>query len=181
MSKIVSTKRTSRFSNPEYKRVEFNSFSFGKSLKSYKSDDLCFTNWVKSKENQCYILLENYVISTLDDSYLFLIEDFYPLDEIKYTYNTADRILNIINKGYGHKYKKNDLTKMYKIKSKINSKFQFYIYESRSNLTVLLIDFFHLVIPTDIYKANGDIIKTELSKLYNKQAQNKWNINNILK
>lgn len=180
MSKIVKTKRTDRFNKAKYNRDEYSSFSFGKSLQSYSSDELKFTNYVRSKNNKNYCRLEEIVIRSLYIDYSFLEQDFEPMDEVHYTYQTADRLLSIINKGYKHKYGEGDLKKIYKMKHKEDEKFQIYLYVSRKNLTAILIDFFHLAIPSDKYTKNGTI-KLNLDKLYNKQALNDWNINHILK
>jgi len=55
-------------------------------------------------------------------NYEFLDNDFEPMTEITYTYKTADRLLNIINKGYSHKYLKKDLCNIFKMKNKENVK-----------------------------------------------------------
>lgn len=179
MSKIVKTKRTKRFSNPEYQRVQFNSFSFGKSLKSYNNKELLFTNYVNSEKNENYLRLKKIFEKFNKNDYSFLTESFLELDEVIYTYKTADRLLDIINKGYGRFYTKKDLKRIYKIKNKENKKFQLFLDVNNNNATVILIDLFHLAISADITKSNGIVIKTDLNKLYNKQSNNKWNISNI--
>ena len=178
MPKIVKTKRVDRFHKPRYSKDGFDSFSFGKSLKSFCDDDLMFTNFVKSAKNENYCRLEDIVINSLYENYSFIEQDFQPMDDVKYTYKTADRLLDIINKGYKHKYKKEDLKNIFKIKHKDNEKFQLFLYKSRGNLTVILIDFFHLAIPSDKYLKTGKV-KLDIQKCYNKQSENEWNIKNI--
>lgn len=180
MPKIVKTKRENRFSNPRLEKNIYNSFSFEKAMKSYDNDELMFTNFVKSKGNTCYCLLEEYYIDSLDDKYYFLEEDFKPLDDINYTYKKADRLLNIINKGYKHKYKVEDLKYIFKMQHKDKKGFQLYVFKSKNNLNVILIDFFHIALPADRILPNGSVIKENVQREYNKEKDNKWGIENIL-
>lgn len=177
---IAKTSRIDRFKSPISKLDKYKSFTFGKSMKSFKNDKLCFTNFVNTNKNENYKRLEDIYIKSLYEDYSFIENDFGYLDEVNYTYKTGDRLLEIVNKGYGHKYKMSDLSKIHKMKNKDNPKFQLYVYESRGNLTVILIDLFHLAIPADIYKNDGSIIKTQLNKIYSKYATNSWNIDKIL-
>ena len=51
---------------------------------------------------------------------------------------------------------------------------------SNKNLTLILIDFFHLALPSDLYFKNGDVKKMKLDSCYNKVSTYKWDIKNIL-
>lgn len=180
MQKIIKTKRIDRFQKEKYEEDVYSSFKFGKALKSYSNDELMFSNYVNTKNNESYKLLEIYVLQSMDDDYSFIKDEFEALDEVKYTYKNAERLLKIINKGYGHKYTINDLKYIFKMKNIRNPKFQFYVFKSKKNLTLILIDFFHLALPSDLYFKNGDVKKMKLDSCYNKVSTYKWDIKNIL-
>lgn len=180
MLDIVKTKRFDRFNKPKYQKNNYKSFVFGKSLKSINLPDLFFTNYVKSENNECYKMLEGYVIQVMDGNFDFFEDDFEPLDEIKYTEPAATRLLKILHKGYKLKYDKKDLIHIHKVKSKYNKKFQLFIKESRNNLTVILIDFFHLGIIASYQLPNGKTKKMKKEEMYNKEKYNKYDLINIV-
>lgn len=178
MPRIFKTSRHNRFSNPTYQKNEYSSFNFGKSLKSYKDDVLFFTNFVKSKNNECYKKIEEYLSMCTNGDYSFLEKDFFPLDDIKYTEPSAKRLLDIFNKGYQHKYKAYDLKRIFELKSRLNKKFHFFIIQNETSLEVILIDFFHLGLNGDLI-VNGNRKKISNEQIFKKECNNEWNLSNL--
>lgn len=182
MPKIRKSRRQNRFNSKKRKfsKETYDSFSFGNSLNSFKNDNLKFTNFVKPKENELYKKLEEYVLSSQNDDYDFFDTDFEPMDDITYTEPAVKRLLEIINYGYHHNYSPKDLPKIFKVKYKEKVRFQFYIFNNKGHLKIILIDFFHLGIVANLI-INGKPKKMTKEKIYEKEKDNKWNINNILK
>lgn len=182
MPKIRKSRRQDRFnsSKTKFSRETYDSFDFGNSLNSYNDSTLYFTNFVKSKENELYKKLEEYIKESKYDDYSFFDNDFEPMDEIKYTEPAAKRLLEIINKGYHHNYSPKDLQNIFKVKHKDKDKkrFQFYIHNDSGNLKIILIDFFHLGIVADYHK-DGKVIRMTKEKIYEKEKNNNWNLSNL--
>lgn len=181
MPKITKTSRYNRFHKPYYVKNSYDIFSFNGSLKSYNNSNLFFTNFVKSRENESYKKLEQYLENIKYNDFSFLEDDFSPLDEVKYTEPAAKRLLEIINKGYNYNYDSGDLKDIFEIKNKEKKKFHFFIHKDNNTLNVIMIDFFHLGLNAYLNLPNGSkkLIKNE--EIYNKEKNNKWDLNNLIK
>lgn len=177
------TTRYNRFNQPKTIKVNdsYTALSFTNSLKSYKSNELFFTNFVKTENNQCYLWIKKYLNDAKSKNFSFIEREFGFLEDIKYTEPSAKRLLEIINKGYNHRYKPNDLKNIFELKHNENKKFHLFIYKNRDILNVILIDFFHLGLNADLILFNGSRKKITNKEIFNKQELNSWDLSNLLK
>lgn len=180
MPKICKTARYNRFQKSKIQKNTYDEFSFSKSLKSYKDEELFFTNFVKTKNNECYQKIERYLDQCSLGDYNFLEDEFLPLDEIYYTEPSGKRLLAIINKGYHHHFKPDDLKNIFEIKHKMKKGFHFFLYVKGNKIEVLMIDFFHLGIEAYLW-INGKPKKMHKEDIYHKECNNDWDLNNLVK
>ncbi len=178
MPKISVTARKNRFGNYTDETHEYENFTFEGSLKSFQDDLLFFTNFVKTKNNQSYLLVEKYLKDCNQKNFSFLKKDFSPLLDIKYTEPAAKRLLEIMNKGYNHNFKPKDLQQIFELKHKNQEKFRIFIFNHHQMLQVILIDFFHLGINADKI-INGHRKKIHLKDAYNKVKDNHFDLQEL--
>ncbi len=170
--------RYNRFtSNSSFLPMNFKSFDFKKGLKSIDYKEEKFINKASCETEFGYDAVINMYFSFLNGDYSFL-DDFIG-DEILNDYK-ADRLLKIISKVQRTKYSSNDLRKIFKFKYINDAKLHFYIKESRGNLSLLLIDLYHMGIYGENI-VNHKVRTIPMEKIYKKYKSNKCMLDDIIK
>lgn len=173
MQKIISSNvidiKYNRFKgNSKYLPLNFNRFDFERGLKSVDLKEFWFINKASSQKEEVYDMLLNMYIKCLDNDFSFL--DDFGGEELLLDYK-AERLLNIINKVQKSKYKTKDLKNIYKFKNQQNKELHLYIKESRGNLSLLLIDLYHMGIYGDKI-VDDKAITIPMEKIYKRHKNN---------
>lgn len=107
----------------------------------------------------------------------------YIWDELYYKEKVIERLIDIINKFHNANFQVSDITKIFKLKNKFESKIHLYVIINNDVAEILLIDLYHLIIPGDLY-SNHRLVKritfNDLPKKYDKVKDNCYNLSNIL-
>lgn len=162
--------------NRRFEDTDFKSFDFEKGLKFINDKVNHFTNFATSEDEETYNLIVDYYIQYVENgdfSFLteFKIENINPGERI-------DRLLDIISKVQKTKYKKQDLPFIYKYKSKKYGELRFFIKVSKKNISLLLIDLYHLGIFGRKIQ-NGKQIIIPIEKNYKKHKHNQCSLSKI--
>lgn len=181
----VFVTRSNRFSEtgPLFKTKSINSIELGIGFESKNDKEDYFTNFLNSDKQDNYVRMCRLYNQILEKDTTFINKD-YMCDEIYDNGKVVDRLINIINYKSGLAFTKNDITHIFKLKSKDNRKLHIYISLCDAKAEIVLVDLYHLSMPADIWK-NKRIVKRgsldETKKAYGKYESYKFNLNNILK
>lgn len=168
-NRFKSSSLRKRIDKKSFDIINISKFDFEKGLISKNDKENNFTNFFKCKEELGYELIEEYYIRFLDNDYSFL-------DEFEVGYLTSgdrvNRLFDIIKSVQKIKYKNKDLAYIIKLNSVRDKKLHFYIRQNRNNLSLILIDLYHLGIFGEYY-INGKPQKSSIGKLYKRNKNNK--------
>lgn len=175
--------RKNRFSetNTIFQSVPITSLNFLNSLNSINIKEDFFTNYVNSPQKKIYKCVDE-LYKKRDNNNNEFFKDF-DFDELYYNREAADRLIDIINISNSSTYSKEDLEKIYKLKYKKDKCLHMYISIDSGNAEILLIDLYHLSLPSDLIQ-NHRVVKRgslkQTKKLYSKYENCTYNLNNIL-
>lgn len=159
-----------RFESEPIKEIKFKNY-YSKNLKEYN-----FTNFLK--ENGDFNKKEILKEINLNNNIKYLEKKF-ELKELHESKAKTDRVLNIIN-SYSNT-NVDDICKIKKYKNISDKEIQLYIIKNDNDYEVILIDIYHLGIPSEKHKLpNGITIKSRNDVKYNKFKENCYNISNII-
>lgn len=158
-----------RFNKKALKSTDINKFDFEKGLISKNDEKNKFVNFFKYKDEIGYQIVEEYYIKYLYDDYSFL--DDFILCELTQG-NRTDRLLDIIKNIHGTKYKNSDLQYIFKLNNVKDKRIHFFIKKSRNNITLLLIDLYHLGIFGTLY-IKGKPQHNSIEQTYKRYKNNK--------
>lgn len=172
-NRFTTFKRIDRFKESErLEKVEFESFEMDFAMKSINLEEQEFINKCKSLSSQQYIIMKDLYYRYKNGENIladFDGDDILPYDNI-------NRLKKIID--YNLSGKTFKIHEIYKFSYKQNNKIRFYVKNDNGNLMVVLIDLFHLALPSK-YKSKT---KKEMQReVYLKNKTNKTNINEIKK
>lgn len=159
-----------RFESEPTKKINFRNY-YSKNLREYN-----FTNFLKENGdfNKKKILKE--INSNNNIEYL---EKKFELRELSESKAKTDRVLNIINSYSNTNI--DDICKIKKYKNVNDKEIQLYIIKNENEYEVVLIDIYHLGIPSEKHKlSNGVTIKSRNDVKYDKFKENCYNISNII-
>lgn len=168
----ILNKKTRRFSEVEYNKIELvNNYSV-------KDDKLYFTNFlsdtghntIKEKFKKVY---NDIIVSPKN------IDSYFEGTEL-YSGVSNKRLANIMNL-YNMNLIEEDILNILKYKSRDDKGFQLFITKDNNVLKIILIDFFHLGIPSEyqILKS-GQKIKSNPQRLYQKNSDNKYCLSQLI-
>jgi hypothetical protein len=168
--------RYNRFkANTKYGILNFENFNFEKGLKSINSKKLYFINNASSESEEVYDYIINVYLMFLDKDYSFFDE--FVCDELIPDYK-ADRLLNIIKEVQNVKYRRKDLQNIFKLKNNKDKKLHFFIRKSRNNLSLILIDLYHMGVYGDNI-VNGVARTIPMEKIYKRYKNNEVKLDKI--
>lgn len=172
-NRFVTSKKIARFQENEHlEEIEFGNLEMDFAMKSINLEKEEFTNKCKSLASEQYkTIKELYYRYKNGENILadFCCEDLLPFDNI-------NRLKEIIK--YNLLGKEIPIYEIYKFSYKENNKIRFYIKNDNENLKVVLIDLFHLALPSK----RGYKTKEEMQKeTYLVNKSNSININLIKK
>jgi hypothetical protein len=168
--------RVNRFkSNTKFNSIRFENFDFKKGLKSINSKDLYFINMASNESEEVFDYIVNTYLNFLNGDLSFL--DDFIADELLQDYK-ADRLLEILKKVQKVKYNRKDLCNIYKFRNLTDEALHFYIRKSRSNLSLILIDLYHMGIQGDKI-VNGKAITIPMEKRYKMHRNNTIDLDRI--
>ena len=169
-----------RDTGAKFKTTFVNKFDLGKSLNSINYFDIFFTNYAKSNNQKEFKIIRDLYIKTLNNDNVL---NNYIWDELYYKEKVIERLIDIINKFHNANFQVSDITKIFKLKNKFESKIHLYVIINNDVAEILLIDLYHLIIPGDLY-SNHRLVKritfNDLPKKYDKVKDNCYNLSNIL-
>lgn len=172
-NRFTTFKRIDRFKESErLEKVEFESFEMDFAMKSINLEEQEFINKCKSLSSQQY--------KTMDELYKHykngenILVDFECGDILPH--DNINRLKKIID--YNLSGKTFKIYEVYKFSYKPNNKIRFYVKNDNGNLMVVLIDLFHLALPS---KHECKTKKEMQREVYLKNKKNKININEIKK
>ena len=176
-SNIIYNSNKIKKETPSTKRLRKNTidiksiskFDFEKGLISKNDEENQFVNFLKYNDEQGYKIVEEYYLRYLYGDYSFLDE--FELDELTRG-DRVERLLSIIKNVHKIKYTNRDVPHIIKLKSVKDKRLHFFIKKSRNNLTLILIDIYHLGIYGTHY-INGKPQKTSIRKIYRRYKDNK--------
>lgn len=168
-------KRKNRFKR-EFEETEYSQVKLVNNC-SIKVSDEHFTNFLSENGTMDEkTLLEKLCKSVILENQN--IDRFFDNDELYESIITTQRLLNIFN-NYST-MNLTDITGIIKFKSKENSAIQFYMKENGDTLEILLIDLYHLGIPSEYRKIkSGQMIKVDYKKVFEKKEKNNYCISHI--
>lgn len=168
----ILNKKTRRFSEVEYNNVELlNDYSVS-------DDDLYFTNFLSetghnTMKNRFKTVYNDIVVNPKN------IDNYFEGTEL-YSAVSNQRLIDIINL-YNMNLTVCDVTNILKYKSRDSDKgFQLYIKKDNNILEIVLVDFFHLGIPSEFQKIRGGHIKANPQRVYLKNANNKYCLSQLI-
>lgn len=158
----------SRFTKTILDSSNINRIDFERGLISKNIKDFKFVNYANSQDEVVYSIVTDYYIRYLEKDYSFIDE--FEMDELKKGYR-VDRLLSIINFVQKSKYSTKDCQYILKMKHNEEKPLHFYFRKNKNNLSLLLIDLYHLGIYGSLFK-NGKEIVVPIEKIY---KRNKFN------
>lgn len=165
--------RRTVFNEEEIDNFDFESGLISKNIKEYK-----FTNYAQSMNDDVYNYVLDYYISYLNDDFSFISRDFnMDEEELKPNYKIL-RLLNILKAVQGRKYNETDCPYILKLNSLKNAQLHFYLWKSRRNLKLILIDLYHLGIYGRRY-INGKENFINIERLYRHHRKNNCDLAEI--
>ena len=163
---------TKRINSKKFNIESIGKFDFERGLISKSDDNLYFTNFLKEANEQGYQLVEEYYIRFLENDYSFLDE--FEVNEVTKGFR-ADRLLKIIKLVQKAKYKETDLPYIIKLNSVRDKRFHLYIRVNKNNLSLILIDIYHLGIFGEYY-VNNKPQNASVEKIYKRHKNNSINL-----
>lgn len=157
-----------RYNRKKINFNQINQFNFEKGLISKNDKQNKFINFFKDKNEEGYKIIEEYYIRYLYNDYSFLDE--FELNELTKSDRT-DRLLSIIKNMHGIKYNNQDLQYILKLNNTRDKKIHFFIRKNKNNLTLLLIDLYHLGI-FGTYYIKGKPQHNSIEKTYKRNIKN---------
>lgn len=172
-NRFTTFKRIDRFKESErLEKVEFESFEMDFAMKSINLEEQEFTNMCKSLSSQQYTTMEDLYYRYKNGENILADFEFGNI----LPYDNINRLKNIIDFNLsGQTFK---IHEVYKFSYKQNNKIRFYVKNDNGNLMVVLIDLFHLALPS---KHECKTKKEMQREVYLKNKKNKININEIKK
>lgn len=162
-------KRNSIFDNSgRFNSNNIKKFDFASGLKSKDIKNLNFINYANNENEEAYCIVKNLYYSCISEDYDFFND--LAIDELHPGYR-LDRLLDIISIIQNKKYTINDMPYIFKTRYKKHDKLRIYVKQSRNNLSVVLIDLYHLGIFSKNYD-NGKVKFIPIQKLYKYHSQN---------
>ena len=171
----VNLKQSDRFTKKIIDTQIIKDFNFEKGLISKNDKENMFINYAKYGDEEVYNLVMDYYIRYLSGDYSFLDE--FEVDELTYG-DRVERLLEIIKNVQNTKYSKSDLQYTIKMKNIKNKALHFFVKSSRKNLSLVLIDLYHLGIYGTHY-VNGKIQKSSIEKIYKRNKQNEIDLKHL--
>lgn len=170
-NRFVTFKRIDRFKEDEHiEKVEFENLEMDFAMKSIKLEKQEFTNLCKSLSSQQYIMLKELYHRYKNGENI--LSDFC-LDELL-PFNNMPRLKEIIR--YNLVNQDFKIYEIFKFSYKKNNKIRFFIKNNNGKLSVVLIDLFHLALPSKYYDSEAEEMQ---KRVYSKNKENKININSI--
>ena len=155
----VFTSRSNRFSEtgPTFRSNNIKDIKIGVGFESKNDKDNYFTNFLNSDKQDNYLKMCKLYnqISNNDSSF---INKEYVCDEIYDNGRVVDRLISIINYESGLRLTKNDISHIFKLKSKDNKKVHIYINLNSEIAELILVDLYHLSMPADVW-SNKRLVK----------------------
>ena len=161
-----------RFNFQTIKKVDFEN-----GLKSKDLKNLYFINFAGDENESAYCLVKELYSFCLAGNYDFL--NTLIIDDLDKGYK-VDRLLDIISNIQGKKYTSGDMTSIYKTRYQDHKELRIYIKRSRNNLSVILIDLYHLGIFSKVYE-NGKAKIIPLYKKYRRYQHNSVMLDDLKK
>lgn len=164
--------RTKFKSNNRFKEERQNIII--KNYYSVQDDELYFTNFLSKTRNK----KEINILSEFNKNHnlKYLEKNFYT-DELTYSPSSSERLLGIFGL---YNTRVNKITNVIKYKSRIEKGVQIYLTKNNNRLEAILIDVFHLGIPSEFYYTNSSKFKSRPKKVYSKNKENGYDISEIL-
>lgn len=175
-----SSCHTSSFNKSIFDIKLISSFNFEKGLISKDIPEYSFNNFANSTSDEEYNLVINYYIGYLNGDYSFLDNDFDMDEDILQFSDRVKRLFNIIYKVQNTKYYEKDCQYILKMNNNINKNLHFYIRKNNFNISILLIDLYHMGIYGERY-INGKKKPIRMERLYKHHKDNKYNLSEIKK
>lgn len=168
--------RYNRFEkNPRFVSVKIKKINFEKGLVSKDLPDLYFINKAKDENESAYNTILDMYMSYLENDYSFM--DNFSFDELLPDYKT-ERLLEILKYVQKTKYSINDLKSIFKLNNKENKELHFFVKKSRDNISILLIDLYHLGIYGERI-INGKVNPISLKSIYKSKCKNQCELEKI--
>lgn len=178
--------RCNRFSEtgPIFKSNNIDTVNIGVGFESKNDKTNFFTNYLNSDKQDNYIRMCKLYTKIISNDTSFIDKD-YICDEIYDNGKAVERLISIINYNNNLNLSKKDINHIFKLKAKDNRKIHIYISYENDCVTLILIDLYHLSIPSDVYK-NRKLVKRgsldETRRIYNTKYEScSYNLNNIVK
>lgn len=165
----------SRFSKTIFDKSNINRINFERGLISKNIKEFNFVNYANSQDETIYNIVVDYYIRYLGGDYSFIDE--FEMDELKPNYR-VDRLLDIINSIQKLKYSTKDCQYILKMKHNEEKALHFYFKRNKNNLSLLLIDLYHLGIYGSLFK-NGKEYVVPIERIYKKNKHNKVDLSQI--
>ena len=159
-----------RFDSNVVKRIDFDSGPKSKNLEEYY-----FTNFYGNENESAYCLIKELYSFCCNGDFEFLNE--LKISELRKS-DRIDRLLKILSEIQDKKYSEKDLFSIYKTRYKNHDELRIYIKRSRNNLSVILLDLYHLGIYSAIYKKDKMEV-VPLKKLYRRHIRNTLKLDDL--
>lgn len=163
------------FNIKKSKLEEFGKFDFDRGLVSINDKENMFINYFKYNDEQGYEMIEDYYINFLYGDYSFLND--FEIDYLRPS-DRVDRLLQIIKNIQGIKYKKEDLQYILKLNNLKDKRIHFFVRVNKNNLSLLLIDIYHLAIYGEHY-INGKFQHNSIEKTYKRYKNNEISLEEL--
>lgn len=166
-----------RFSKPTFNSSSVNKVNFERGLISKKNKKLNFVNYANNQNEKVYNIVIDYYIRYLENDYSFIDE--FEMDELSGG-ERVDRLLDIINYVQNTKYSRKDCQYILKMKHNEEKPLHFYFRRNKSNLSLILIDLYHLGIYGSLFK-NGKEYVISVERIYRRNKNNEIDLTELKK
>lgn len=172
--------RNSANYNTIKKKVESGKINFINAMKSVDIEEVYFNNFLSSNQTTLYEWIKYYY--ELSEKNKFDIDKYFRSPNEITTFNPAknSKLRNLIFETSNELLSDFELSTMMKYKNRENPAFQLFILPKNDVSLVLLIDFYHLVFPTENYQIG---IKNDSEELYRRiknKVKNKCNLAEVV-
>lgn len=170
-------------SEPSFKSNIINKVVSENGFKSKNINDEYFTNFLNSDKQKNYDKMRGLYNNIINNDCSFINKD-YICDELYDNGKVFSRLVDIINYENNTTISKNDvISHVFKLKNKDDRKLHIYLSVVNDTAELILIDLFHLSMPSDIWK-NGIKVRKgsldETKKVYEKYKNYGYNLSNVL-